>query len=604
MAQAGASPRQLLLRLVQLTRAREPRSRLLSRIGSEHPGLVGLWVRALFMLARPYRRTMLRSVTFVGVTGSSGKTMAKELIVAILSTRLTGHKTPHDLNQPRFTAMTILRTRPWHDFCVLEIAGNRRPLDRVLAVAKPRIGVLTTIGAEHDTVEAMAAEKGKLVAMLPGDGTAVLNADDPRVLAMQAQCPGRVLTYGVAPSAMVRAEAIDGRWPDRLAFTVVHAGRSLRVHTQLCGTHWVSSVLAALTTALAMGIPLAAAVEAVRTVPPFPGRMSPVPSPDGVTFIRDDAKAPLWSIALAFRFLQEARARRKIIVIGTISDYTGDPGRKYAAVARQALVTGDHVVFVGQNAAKVLKLKQHLPDGALHALPSVDAAQRHLERILAPGDLVLLKGSRADHLETLVHARVASPDARAPAGPGPAPAPVGPPVRAIVGLGNPGERYERTPHNVGQRALDVLARSLGVMFAPDDEAMVARVDHPAGTCYLVKPLTAVNAAGPVLRRLAQRLGFAAETCILLHDDIDLPVGAVRVRMDGGDGGHRGVRSVLEAFESFAVRRVKIGVGRPAQGDHVARHVLDAFDPVELAAIDKACAEAAARALGLGAPPPQ
>ena len=72
-----------------------------------------------------------------------------------------------------------------------------------------RIGVVTTIRSEHDTVEAIAAEKGKLVALLPGDGTAVLNADDARVLAMQAHCPGRVLTYGVAPSATVRTLGVE-----------------------------------------------------------------------------------------------------------------------------------------------------------------------------------------------------------------------------------------------------------------------------------------------------------------------------------------------------------------------------------------------------------
>jgi PTH1 family peptidyl-tRNA hydrolase len=270
-------------------------------------------------------------------------------------------------------------------------------------------------------------------------------------------------------------------------------------------------------------------------------------------------------------------------------------------VARQALEAADHVVFVGVNAPKGLQARRHAEDDAVHAVPTVGAARRHLERILAPGDLVLLKGSRADHLEALVHARVVPPEARAHAGPGPAPASVGPPVRAIVGLGNPGERYAHTPHNAGQRALDLVAGSLGATFAPDDEAMVARVEQPAGTCYLVRPLTKVNVTGPVLRRLAQRLGFTAKTCILLHDDIDLPLGAVRVRMAGGDGGHRGVRSVLDAFDSFDVPRVKIGVGRPARGDNAARHVVGAFDPADLAAIDTACAEAAARALELGVP---
>jgi PTH1 family peptidyl-tRNA hydrolase len=168
----------------------------------------------------------------------------------------------------------------------------------------------------------------------------------------------------------------------------------------------------------------------------------------------------------------------------------------------------------------------------------------------------------------------------------------------IVGLGNPGENRADTPHNVGQRALELVAASLGASWTADDEAMVARVDHPGGTCYLVKPLTAVNVTGPALHRLAERLGVGAAACLLLHDDIDLPGGSVRTRMAGGDGGHRGVRSVLDAFQTFAIRRVKIGVGRPASRSDVARHVLTPFDPTEQATLDAACAEAATRAIAL------
>jgi PTH1 family peptidyl-tRNA hydrolase len=167
-----------------------------------------------------------------------------------------------------------------------------------------------------------------------------------------------------------------------------------------------------------------------------------------------------------------------------------------------------------------------------------------------------------------------------------------------VGLGNPGETYKDTPHNVGQRALDLVASSLSTTLTTETDAMVARVDHASGTCYLVKPLTKMNATGAVLQRLGEKLGFGAEHCILLQDDVDLPLAKVRTRMSGGDGGHRGVRSVLEAFQSQAACRVKIGVGRPAQGTEMAGHVLGAFEPAELVAIDRACAEAASRALEL------
>jgi aminoacyl-tRNA hydrolase len=562
----------------------------------------------LYRTAHAYRHALLRRVTFIGVTGSSGKTTTKELLGAILSSRLRGVTSFEDRNVARSNARTILKhARPWHDFCLLEVGLGQQPLDRSVDLVLPRIGVVTTVGTEHinafHTIEAIAAEKSKLVTSLPPDGTAVLNADDPRVLAMQAQCLARVLTYGVAPSAMVRAQQVVGRWPAPLRFSVVHAGRSYPVQTQLFGPHWVSSVLAALTAALAMDIPLAHAVEVVATVPPFPRRLTPVSSPDGVTFIRDDVKAPLWSIPLALQFLKVASADRKIVVMGTISDYVGDSDNKYRAVAREALEVSDHVLFVGSNAGKVLRGKQH---GRLSAAPTVSAAQQQLERMLQPGDLVLLKGSRADRLELLLDTRIAPPaPPRAAAAPAGTPGNTGSSVQVIVGLGNPGETYTDTPHNVGQRAVELLAESMSASWVAEREAMVARVEHPRGMCYLVKPLTKMNVTGPALRQLGERLGFGAAECILLQDDIDLPIGAVRMREAGGDGGHRGVRSVLEAFETFAIRRVKIGVGRPQEGADAARHVVAAFGPTELAVIDKACAQAVLRAREFaGFPPPR
>lgn len=576
-------------------------------------------LRLLFTRAYLYRHTLLRGVAFVGVTGSAGKTTTKELLAAMLSTKLTGQHSPQNFNVGKYIARTVLQVRPSDDYCVVEMgvshpprpkaaggrAGSRpsldgsgggwTPLDRPLALVKPRVAVVTTVGMDHidafGTIDAIAAEKEKLVASLPPDGVAVLNADDPRVLAMRARCRARVMTYGLAASADVRAEDVQARWPERLSFTVVHAGRSHRVQTQLCGLHWVPSVLAALTAALAMGISLADAAAAVPTVPPFPGRLSPEVSPDGVTFLHD-AKAPLWSIPLAFDLVKQARAPRKIIVLGTMADIVGNSRGRYRAVARLALDAGDHVLLVGPNAGRILRDRQE--DGApLHAAPTIEAARHHLQRLLRPGDLVLLKGSEWE-LGRLAETRIPSPGGREEPGMAAPPRATAGPVHVIVGLGNPGERYAGTPHNVGQRALDLVAESLQASWVAEEEAMVARVDHPGGTCYLVKPLTRMNETGLALRRLADRMGFGAAESILLHDDIELPAGAVRTRMAGSDGGHRGVRSVLEAFATFEVRRVKIGVGRPSDRANVARHVTSVLGPEEVAVLDKACVEAAAR----------
>jgi UDP-N-acetylmuramoyl-tripeptide--D-alanyl-D-alanine ligase len=460
---------------------------------------------------------------------------------------------------------------------------------------------VTTVGMEHvrafRSLDAIAAEKGKLVAMLPSEGTAVLNADDPRVLEMQTRFAGRrVLTYGTARSASVRAEDVRSSWPDRLSFTIVYEGRSYPVQTQLCGTHFVSCVLAALAVGVAMGVPLATAAEAVHAVPPFPGRMSPVTSADGVTFIRDDVKAPLWSLAFSFQFMKDARAQRKLIVLGTLSDYVGESSSKYVTVAKQALEVADVVMFVGPNASKCLKAKSYPNGAALHAISSTEAAREHLERMLQPGDLVLLKGSEMDRLDHLIDARVVPVAERLTHDDGQSliADTAGSRIRIIVGLGNPGVTHENTPHNVGHRVVDLLAKSMEASFERDDEAVVALINLPATRCYLVKALTPMNATGPVIGRLAQRVGAGPEHCILVHDDIDLPVGTIRTRMSGGDGGHRGVRSVLQAFQSNTVCRVKIGVGRPKGPAEAASHVLTRFDPAEGAIVDRACSDAAVR----------
>jgi UDP-N-acetylmuramyl pentapeptide synthase len=123
---------------------------------------------------------------------------------------------------------------------------------------------------------------------------------------------------------------------------------------------------------------------------------------DGVTFIQDDVKAPLWSLGAAFDFLAEAEAPRKIAVIGTISDYPGSSARTYVRTARRALEVADEVIFAGPLAGSALKADAE----ALRAFPTASEAAEYLRSSLREGDLVLIKGSgEADGLEQVVLAR-------------------------------------------------------------------------------------------------------------------------------------------------------------------------------------------------------
>ena len=596
-----------------------------------------IYIRCFDRLALRHRRSL--RTTFIGITGSAGKTTTKDLVAAILERHHgRGRKGQGTLNGAYQVARVVLMTRPSDTWCVTEIAvTNDADFDLQLALFRPDVGVVTTIGSEHvasyGSLDGVAREKSKLVRSLPPNGTAVLNADDPRVLAMRAEFQGRTLTFGTSDAATVRASAVASSWPHRLSFTVEWNGQSARVQTQLCGDHWVPVVLAALTTGVALGVPLAAAAEAIAGVEPFEGRMSPVQLQDRVTFIRDDWKAPVWSIAPTFDFIRQARAPRKIIVMGTLSDYSGPSTPRYVKVARQALAIADCVVFVGPRAATGLRAKEDGHD-RLFAFPSLMEASKFLSGYLRPGDLVLLKGSiRTDHLERLVLARTGSVECwrtacrrayfcdkcallHVASGPGmptdssavarfePEPTRIDNGANdasmvVVVGLGNAGERNAGTRHNVGRRVVDILGERLGGTWVREDDlAVVMRTHYEEERICLTKLLTPMNDSASAFVPLSRKLGFTLSDCILVHDDLDLPLGTVRARYRGGDGGHRGVQSILQAFQEDRVRRVKVGIGKPDPGTPVVEHVLTPFPPDRLAEVDHANRVAADRVVEL------
>ncbi len=366
-------------------------------------------------LALSYRRAArhrrrLDRVIFVGVTGSAGKTTTKDLVAAVLSRRYRGTRSPGTHNAAHWVPRTVLGVRPDDEFCVQELgASGPGTLDAAIALVRPRVAVITNVGGDHRrafrTLDATATEKSKLVSALPSDGLAILNADDPRVLAMMGSGRGGVLTYGLTPDAAVHAESVRSSWPDRLTFVAIHGEQRVEVHTRFIGVHWAHACLAAIATGVGLGIPLAEAAAALADVEPWSGRLEPVEA-GGVTFLRDECKASLWSIGPSLEVLRSARAPRKIAVIGTISDYGGRASAVYAAVARQALEAADEVVFVGPQAHRCGAARAHARGASLHAFLTPLEAHRYLSATLLAGDLVLLKGSqRADHLLRLILAR-------------------------------------------------------------------------------------------------------------------------------------------------------------------------------------------------------
>ncbi|MDX6512437.1 MAG: UDP-N-acetylmuramoyl-tripeptide--D-alanyl-D-alanine ligase, partial [Gaiellaceae bacterium] len=278
---------------------------------------------ALLSLTRA-RRRRLRETTFIAVTGSAGKTTTCRLLAAALAPGGETVLTLGRWNQTRQLARAV-RGAGRARFCVLELqAFAPGSLDARLRAYEPDVGVVTTVGADHlsrfGSRSAVAEEKSKLVAALPPTGVAVLNADDAEVRSMAELSRARVVLFGRSPDAEFRAEDVRAAFPDRLAFTLVTGGRSVAVQTRLCGEVWIPAVLGAVATAATLGVGLERVVEAIALVEPSPFRLAPVVAPSGITFLRDDWKASAWTVRPALETLASAAGRRRIAVLGGISD--------------------------------------------------------------------------------------------------------------------------------------------------------------------------------------------------------------------------------------------------------------------------------------------
>lgn len=368
----------------------------------------------VFMAAFVWRR-MLRRTTVIAITGSLGKTTAKECLAHVLSAEGPTFRSYRNQNAPVAVALNILRIRPWHRYAIIEVAGAAPGMmaksARLLA---PDVGVVLNVLRTHTTqfidLAQHAAEKAVLLGALKGNAVAVVNDDDSLVARMPVAAGCSVHRFGRRVTAGHRIRDVEGTWPARLAFTMETAGNPQRVETQLVGRQWLTSAAAVMTVAIALSVPAARAAAALGRAAPFDGRMQPMLLPGGAIVLRDDYNASIDTIEASLKVLDEAAAVRRLLVISDMSDFGKNRKHRLKYLAARAAQVADSVVFIGDSAAYGMRrsVAAGMPAEAAHAFPSLQTAAEFLRRELRAGDLVLLKGRTTDHTARVFFAQFGS----------------------------------------------------------------------------------------------------------------------------------------------------------------------------------------------------
>jgi len=359
------------------------------------------------------------SAHVVGVTGSTGKTTTKDLLAAVLATRLATVANTASFNNEVGLPLTLTRLDPGTQALVVEM-GARGPghIAALARLARPEIGVVLNVGIAHlgmfGTQAAIAAAKGELVEALPAHGTAVLNADDPLVAAMAGRTAARVLQFGLGPGAEVRAEGIaldgDGRAHFKLRTPAGGAETCLPVP----GEHLVPDALAAAAAAHALGLEPEGIAAGLREAALSPMRMQVERRADGLTVINDAYNANPTSMAAALKALVAARrGGRAVAVLGEMAELGEHAAAEHDRAGRLAARLGvDRLVGVGELGELIVRAARMEGMRPGEAVPAADAtaAVAALEPWLQPADVVLVKASRVVALDQVAERLLRGPE--------------------------------------------------------------------------------------------------------------------------------------------------------------------------------------------------
>ncbi len=357
------------------------------------------------------------NLTTVGITGSAGKTTAKELIAAILA--MGGRPIFHNrgsINGRYGLSIAAGELEPQHELAVLELAADSFDEIRdLVTLTKPQVGVVTSIGEAHlatfGSLAAIAEEKGRLLEALPPSGLAVLNADDPHVLALAGRTQAQVVTVGAHRQADLRIHHLHAHehglllaFSDSRGWLAQRLGahslpaEALVVRSQLLGRHHAPLLLAALAVGAWLGVPLAEITAALAQFAPLPGHLRRLAGLRGALLLDDTVNASPAAMQAALEVLALFQDRLRVAVLGDMWDLGAYEAEAHRQAGRQAAAVADWLLVKGQRAQEIAAgaLDAGLPPNRIFRAYTDADILRFLEQLVG-GKLVRPSGEAIDH---------------------------------------------------------------------------------------------------------------------------------------------------------------------------------------------------------------
>jgi len=357
----------------------------------------------------PARRT-------IGLTGSVGKSTVKEMVADVLSVRYNTLKNVGSFNNEIGLPLTAVSLNEDHQRAVLEmgfyVLGE---IALLTSIAPPQVGLVTNISPVHleraRSLETIIRGKAELLEALPPDGAAVLNLDDPNVMSMRQWTAAQVITYGLDPSADVWADQVEGLGLDGLQFVLHHRREACPVRLSALGRHSVYPALGAAAVGLVEGLSMgeiARGLEASRSQI----RLKALAGPRGSILLDDTYNASPVSVIAALNLLADLHPTRHVAVLGDMLELGPYEEEGHAKVGMRAAEVADLLVTVGPRGKIIAREAIHggmTPD-QVRAFDQYEDAVAFLRDAIQSEDAVLVKGSRAVHMERIVAALCTAAD--------------------------------------------------------------------------------------------------------------------------------------------------------------------------------------------------